>query len=167
MVSQTVTLQGHIIDSLILAKVLDAIVMLGGTFTLPEITVGTKRKDSSHAMILIDAPTAQVLQDILIAIQPHGAVVETEQDCTVVPAPSDGILPEDFYATSHLLTQIRWQGNWIDVPQPEMDVAIIVTLSPLSAHMISMGSVKQGDLIVTGRTTHPCRLSCSPWIRRA
>ena len=37
MVSQTVTLQGHIIDSLILAKVLDAIVMLGGTFTLTEI----------------------------------------------------------------------------------------------------------------------------------
>jgi lysine-ketoglutarate reductase/saccharopine dehydrogenase-like protein (TIGR00300 family) len=151
MVSQTVILQGHIIDSLILAKVLDAIVMLGGIFTLPEITVGTTRKDSSHATILIEAPTSQLLQDILIAIQPHGAVVETEQDCTVVPAPSNGILPEDFYATSHLSTQIRWQGNWIDVPQPEMDVAIIVKLSPLSAHMVSMADVKQGDLIVTGR----------------
>lgn len=151
MACQTVTLQGHIIDSLILAKVLDAIVMLGGTFTLPEITVGITRKDSSHATILIEAPTTRLLQDILIAIQPHGAVVAAEQDCTVVPAPSDGILPEDFYATSHLLTQIRWQGNWIEVPQPEMDVAIIVKSSPLSVHMVPMGSVKKGDLIVTGR----------------
>ena len=91
MVSQTVTLQGHIIDSLILAKVLDAIVMLGGTFTLSEITVGVTRKDSSHATILIDAPTTRLLQDILIAIHPHGAVVAVEQDCTVFPAPADGL----------------------------------------------------------------------------
>jgi hypothetical protein len=151
MVSQTVTLQGHIIDSLILAKVLDTIVMLGGTFTLSEVTVGTKREDSSHATIHIEAPTTELLQDILTTIQPHGAVVEAEQDCTVVPAPVDGILPEDFYATSHLATQIRWQGNWIDVPQPEMDLAILVKTSPISAHMVPMGSVKKGDLVVTGR----------------
>jgi lysine-ketoglutarate reductase/saccharopine dehydrogenase-like protein (TIGR00300 family) len=151
MVSQTVTLQGHIIDSLILAKVLDTIVMLGGTFTLSEVTVGTKREDSSHATIHIEASTTELLQDILKTIQPHGAVVEAEQDCTVVPAPVDGILPEDFYATSHLATQIRWQGNWIDVPQPEMDLAILVKTSPISAHMVPMGSVKKGDLVVTGR----------------
>ena len=53
MESQTVTLQGHIIDSLILAKVVDTIVMLGGTFTLSEVTVGTKREDLSHAKIHI------------------------------------------------------------------------------------------------------------------
>ena len=65
--------------------------------------------------------------------------------------PADGILPEDFYATSHLSTQIRWQGNWIDVPQPEMDLAISVNTYPLSVTMVPMDSVKQGDLIVTGR----------------
>ena len=152
MATQTVILQGHIIDSLILAKVLDAIVMLGGTFTLPEVAIGTRREDLSHATIRIDAPTAEGLQDILTAIQPHGAVVETEQNCTVAPAPADGVLPEDFYATSHLTTHIRWQGAWIELPQPEMDLAIVVNPSIPSARMIPMGSVKQGDLIVTGRT---------------
>ncbi|WP_342349978.1 TIGR00300 family protein [uncultured Nitrospira sp.] len=151
MIVQSITIQGHIIDSLILAKVLDAIVMLGGTFTLSEVTVGTRREDTSHATILIEAPTRELLQEILKTIQPHGAVIETEEDCTVEPAPADGILPEDFYATSHLSTQIRWQGNWIDVPQPEMDVAIILKTSPLSARMVSMGSVEKGDLVVTGR----------------
>lgn len=151
MIVQTVTLQGHIIDSLILAKVLDAIVMLGGTFTLSEVTVGTQREDTSHATILIEAPTMELLQEILKTIQPHGAVVETEEDCTVASAPADGILPEDFYATSHLSTQIRWQGNWIDVPQPEMDLAIRLKTSPPSAQMVPMGSVKKGDLVLTGR----------------
>lgn len=151
MIVQSITIQGHIIDSLILAKVLDAIVMLGGTFTLSEVTVGTRREDTSHATILIEALTRELLQEILKTIQPHGAVIETEEDCTVEPAPADGILPEDFYATSHLSTQIRWQGNWIDVPQPEMDVAIILKTSPLSARMVSMGSVEKGDLVVTGR----------------
>ncbi|MGE3940247.1 MAG: TIGR00300 family protein, partial [Nitrospirales bacterium] len=132
MTTQTVTLQGHIIDSLILAKVVDTIVMLGGTFTLTEITVGTQREDPSHATILIEASTPESLQEILKSIQPHGAVVETEHDCTVVPAPADGILPEDFYATSHLTTHIRWKGQWIDVPQPEMDLAIVVNTSPLA-----------------------------------
>lgn len=151
MIVQSVSLQGHIIDSLILAKVLDTIVMLGGTFTLSQVTIGTSREDSSHAIIQVETPTTELLQDILTAIQPHGAVVETEQDCTVAPAPADGILPEDFYATSHLSTQIRWQGTWIDVSQPEMDLAIVVQPTPLSARMIPMGSVKKGDFVVTGR----------------
>lgn len=148
---QTVTLQGHIIDSLILAKVLDTIVMLGGTFTLSEVAVGTKREDPSHATIRIEAPTDELLQDILTTIQPHGAVVEAEQDCTVMPAPADGILPDDFYATSHLNTQIRWQGKWIDVSQPEMDLSIVVKPAPFLVRMVPMGAVKQGELVVTGR----------------
>jgi len=151
MTSQTVTLQGHIIDSLILAKVLDTIVMLGGTFSLSDVVIGTKREDSSHATIRIEAPSTDLLQDILTAIQPHGAVAEAEQDCTVVSAPADGILPEDFYASSHLATQIRWEGKWLDVLQPEMDLAILLKTSPLSATMVPMGAVKKGELIVTGR----------------
>jgi len=91
--------------------------MLGGTFTLSEVAIGTKREDLSHATIRIEASTTELLQDILTTIQPHGAVVETEQDCTLTPAPADGILPEDFYATSHLTTQIRWQksgSRWLN-----------------------------------------------------
>jgi lysine-ketoglutarate reductase/saccharopine dehydrogenase-like protein (TIGR00300 family) len=152
MVSQIVSLQGHILDSLILAKVLDTIVMLGGTFTLSEVKVGTRREDLSQAIIRVESPTDELLQDILTAIQPHGAIVEAEQDCTVVPAPADGILPEDFYATSHLPTQIRWRGAWINVSQPEMDLAIVVKASPFSAQMVPMASVKKGELVVTGRT---------------
>ena len=151
MVSQTVTLRGHIIDSLILAKVLDTIVMLGGTFTLNNVKVGTNREDLSQAKICIEVANTQLLQEILEAIQPHGAIVENEQDCALTPAPANGVLPENFYATSHLPTQIRYQGSWLDVHQTEMDLAIVVNSAPLSARMVPMGSVKKGDLVVVGR----------------
>ena len=151
MVSQTVTLQGHIIDSLILAKVLDTIVMLGGTFALDEVTVGNRREDLSKASIRIEASTSALLDEIIEAIQPHGATVESEHDCEVAPAPADGVLPEHFYATSHLPTQIRLQGNWLDVQKTEMDLAILIDPSQPSATMVPMGSVKQGEKIVIGR----------------
>ena len=125
--------------------------MLGGTFTLNKVKVGTNREDLSQADICVEASTPQLLQEILKAIQPHGAIAETEQDCTLTPAPADGILPENFYATSHLPTQICHKGIWLDVLQTEMDLAIIVNSSPPSASMIPMGSVKKGDLVVVGR----------------
>jgi hypothetical protein len=37
---ETVVLSGHIIDSLILAKVLDTILMMGGTFDLEQVSIG-------------------------------------------------------------------------------------------------------------------------------
>ena len=151
MTTETVTLQGHIIDSLILAKVLDTIVMLGGKFDLPEVNIGSSRKEPSLVRIRIQASTSHQLEEILEAIQPHGATVAVEADCMLEPSPTDGVLPQSFYATTHLPTQVRVNGTWIDVEAIEMDLAICVLKDPLSARMIPMAEAKKGDLIVTGR----------------
>jgi hypothetical protein len=73
---ETVVLSGHIIDSLILAKVLDTILMLGGTFEIEEISIGKKREDPSRARIVVQASSPNLLKEILRAIQPHGASIE-------------------------------------------------------------------------------------------
>jgi lysine-ketoglutarate reductase/saccharopine dehydrogenase-like protein (TIGR00300 family) len=151
MASETVTLQGHIIDSLILAKVLDAIVMLGGRFDLTEVSIGTSREDSSFVKIHIDAATQELLEEILEAIQPHGATVEDEADCVLKQAPAEGVLPDSFYATTHLPTQVRVHGQWLDVEGSEMDLAIRVQKDPPLARMIPMADARKGDLIVAGR----------------
>ena len=150
-VHETVTLQGHIIDSLILAKVLDTVLMMGGTFDLKEMQIGATREDSSRARIIVRAPSPRLLGDILHAIQPHGATVERESDCTCQPAPSDGVLPDGFYATTHLATQVRLEGDWTDVEGIEMDLAVVIDPIKNHARAIPMGDVKKGDLIVTGR----------------
>ena len=148
---ETVLLQGHIIDSLILAKVLDRILSMGGSFDLQEVQIGKTREDSSRAKILVQADSPTLLTSILQAIQPHGASVERESDCRFQPAPADGVFPDEFYATTHLPTQVRLRGAWVDVDRIEMDLGILVELDQAAARAVPMVSVKQGEPIVTGR----------------
>ncbi len=150
-VQETVVLEGHIIDSLILAKVLDTIVMMGGTVDLGDVHIGVTRDETSYAKIVIRAGSTELLADILEAIQPHGAAVERESDCSMEAAPEDGVLPEGFYATSHLPTQVRLGGGWVDVEKIEMDLAIHIDRAGPHAVTVSMSEVQKGDLIVTGR----------------
>ena len=70
---ETVLLQGHIIDSLILAKVLDTILMMGGTFDIQDLQIGKTREEPSRAKLTVRASSAKLLSEILHAIQPHGA----------------------------------------------------------------------------------------------
>ncbi|MDP1949396.1 MAG: TIGR00300 family protein [Nitrospirota bacterium] len=148
---ETVILQGHIIDSLILAKVLDRILMMGGTFDLQDVQIGKTREEPSRARIIVRASSPKLLSDILQAIQPHGASIENEQDCRLAVAPADGIFPDEFYATTHLSTQVRLREQWVEVEGIEMDLGIRVDPMGLTARTLPMGEVTQGDLIVTGR----------------
>ena len=150
-IQETVVLHGHIIDSLILAKVLDTILMMGGTFDLQDVRIGATRDEPSRARIVVRAASIESLAEILEAIQPHGASVERERDCSVEPAPADGILPDQFYATTHLPTQVRLNGRWVEVEGIEMDVAIVANRSRPSAKAVPMHQVKRGDAVVVGR----------------
>ena len=78
---ETVVVSGHIIDSLILSKVLDTIIMMGGTLDLQEVSIGKTRQEPSHARILVQASSQNLLTDILSAIRPHGASIERQVDC--------------------------------------------------------------------------------------
>ena len=147
---ETVFLQGHIIDSLILAKVLDTILMMGGSFDLQDVNIGATREAASKARIVVQAPSSRVLGEILRAIQPHGATIEREADCRFEPAPSRGVF-EEFYATTHLPTQIRLDGEWVNVENMEMDLGICVDPAKARARTVPMGAVTAGDLIVIGR----------------
>jgi lysine-ketoglutarate reductase/saccharopine dehydrogenase-like protein (TIGR00300 family) len=148
---EIVLLQGHIIDSLILAKVLDTILMMGGTFDLQDMQIGKTREEPSRARIMVQASSAKLLSEILHAIQPHGASVENERDCRLAAAPADGIFPEEFYATTHLPTQVRVHDQWVEVEGIEMDLGILVDPVRLTARTVPMGEVKRGDQVVIGR----------------
>jgi lysine-ketoglutarate reductase/saccharopine dehydrogenase-like protein (TIGR00300 family) len=148
---ESVYLRGHIIDSLVLAKVLDLILMMGGTFDLEDVHIGKTREEASHARIRIGTVSRTLLDDILKAIQPHGASIEREANCRIDRAPTDGVLPDDFYATTHLPTQIRVNGRWLDIDRIEMDLAILVDEQGSAAQAIPMGEVRRGNRIVVGR----------------
>ncbi len=148
---ETVLISGHIIDSLVLAKVLDIIVMMGGTFDIKDVHIGKTREEPSRARIVIRATSKALLDDILKTIQPHGASVEREADCQLQPAPADGVFPDEFYATTHLATQIRLGGLWVDVEGIEMDLGICVDPSRKVARAVPMAAVHRGEQVVVGR----------------
>ena len=93
---EDVEIVGHIIDSLILPKVLDEIMALGGQFEIREIRVGQRRNDPSYAQLRVIGGTPEHLERLLSAVGRHGAVPLNQQDCRLLPADMDGAFPEGF-----------------------------------------------------------------------
>lgn len=148
--SEEITLEGHIIDSWVLPKVFDAVMDLGGSFDLKEIRVGRKKDETSFARLKVMADDQQQLDRILTALQQYGAVLVSRADVRTEPAPCDGALPDDFYSTTHMPTQVRLGGKWLDVENTEMDLAIVVDRAGKRARMLPMAEVKKDDSVVVG-----------------
>ncbi len=148
--SEEITLEGHIIDSGILSKVWGTVMDLGGEFDLQEIRVGRSKNETSFARMKISAASDAQLHRILVGLQDYGAVLVSRDDVQTAPAPCDGALPDDFYSTTNLPTQVRLAGRWVDVNGTEMDLVIVVDPAQSSARMIPMADVRQGDPVVVG-----------------
>ena len=74
MASEVIQVNGHIIDSLILPKVLDEIMDLNGTFEILEVNIGKRKADVSAARLRIQAPSQKQLDHILKRIARLGPV---------------------------------------------------------------------------------------------
>jgi lysine-ketoglutarate reductase/saccharopine dehydrogenase-like protein (TIGR00300 family) len=150
-VVEEVELQGHIIDSLILPKVLDEILTRGGNYTMKDIRLGKHQVDPSYARLEIRAATAAQLEEIVAAIHDHGAVPTATGDCAYEPADLDAAFPERFYSTTNYRTQVRLGGEWLEVQDQEMDCGILLDPQAKTARCVAMVRVHKGDPIVVGR----------------
>src|SRR5215468_3485222 len=121
MFSQQIELRGHIIDSLILPKVLDEILTNGGNFTIRQIKVGQQRNDASYACIDVFGPSPETVDDIVRRLRQQGAEVVKEVDVQLAEAPADGVFPENFYVTTNQQTFLHLDGQWVEATPPTMD----------------------------------------------
>ncbi len=154
---EEVEIRGHIIDSLILPKILDCITTGGGSFRIKRIAIGHDRSDPSYALVEVQAPSGETLSEILSQIADHGAVPTALNDCRLVAADIDGAFPEGFYSTTNQRTEIRLDGHWMSVADQEMDCGIVIEDSDASsethrrtARCIAMTDVRRGMPIVVG-----------------
>jgi len=147
---EDVQISGHIIDSLILPKVLDLITASGGSFRIKQISIGQARRDPSFALVEVKAPSAELLRDILAQISDHGAVPTALQDCQIVAADMDGAFPEGFYSSTNQRTEIRLAGKWIEVAEQEMDCGVAVDRRASTARCVAMSDVAKGTDFVIG-----------------
>ncbi|QDT38089.1 ornithine cyclodeaminase [Stratiformator vulcanicus] len=151
MFRQEVEVAGHIIDSLLLPKILDRIAALGGRFDILDTQIGHGRTDPSYARLMVEAETSELLDDILDDIAQHGANATGGGDCQLEHADMSGCFPEGFYSTTNQVTEIRIDGSWIPVGDQEMDCGILVDRASGTARCVPMLDVNKGDAIVIGR----------------
>src|SRR5919204_5498320 len=150
MFSETIELRGHIIDSLILPKVLDQILTHGANFKIGEIKIGKKRADQSFARIEVSAETTEALDELILRLRQHGAEVIERANVQLASAPADGVFPGDFYVTTNQQTYVRFNGKEIEVRPAMLNSAIALDRKKESARAVKFFDVNKGDEIVIG-----------------
>jgi len=150
MFSETIELRGHIIDSLILPKVLDQILTHGAAFKIGEIKIGQKRADQSFARIEVTAETSDALDELVLRLRQHGAETVERANVHLAPAPKEGVFPNDFYVTTNQQTFVRFDGKEIEVRPAMMDGAIALDRKKRAARAVKFFDVDKGDEIVVG-----------------
>lgn len=145
---ERIELEGHIVDSLVLATVLDLIVAAGADYTIAEMQIGRTQADQSRAVIDVTAADEATVNRLLEQLQVHGANRALARDAAFVVADADGVLPEGFYATTNLPASVRVDGSWREVANPEMDCALVLTRE--GPRTTPMHRVRRGDLVLVG-----------------
>ena len=126
MASEIIEVEGHIIDSLILAKVMDQILAAGADYRVLDVEIGKTNTDTSRARIEVTAADADAL-----AVAARRAAGPRRQPGRRRPTPSwsrataTACLPAGFYSTTNLPTvgpdrgplgrrgrTRRWTAGW-------------------------------------------------------
>jgi len=154
-VTETYELQGHIVDSLLLAKVLDQVLEAGADYHLDVIDIGRTPTDASRVVIEITADDDAHLARLAEQLQVHGVNPVSSGDAEVEVADLAGVLPPGFHSTTNLHTEVRVDGHWVPVVNPEMDCGLVITDAVDDAGLpvirtVPMHRVVMGDRIVVG-----------------
>ena len=84
----------------------------------------------------------------------NAAELVSAPDAQFVPAPADGVLPENFFSTTNLPTYVRINGTWRMPREPRMDAALVLNDEGLwikegrrlrKGEMVAVGSEEDGS----------------------
>ncbi|VVB69406.1 Uncharacterised protein [uncultured archaeon] len=143
-----IEMEGHLIDSQMLTRVLDKIMDMGGEFEIKNLRVGQKKNDTSYVQITVIGEDAAHLDRVMLELHALGARLVEMDDVRTGIAPSDMVVPRGFYSTTNHPTYVRYQGSWVEVEHNHMDCLIV--LREGSAECTPIGHIKKGDRVVIG-----------------
>jgi lysine-ketoglutarate reductase/saccharopine dehydrogenase-like protein (TIGR00300 family) len=152
--SRTIQLEGHLLDSGLVNRVLDTIVAGGGSFQVANFKLGEQRLDTSVAEVKVSAPDSIVMADIMGQLIDLGAIDTAGDisDANLAPVTQLGVAADDFYATTIYPTEISIGGEWILVQGQRMDGAIAVTQTSTGAvaRCKLLRDLQVGESVVVG-----------------
>lgn len=150
--TERIELSGHIIDSLILPRVFDAIMADGeSNFEIEEFTIGRRKNDPSYARMAITTLSEARLEELLNELRSIGAAVMEDTLAEFEEADLTGVFPERFYATTNLQTFVRLEGGWQQLERQEMDCGIRLAPGGKRVDCVPMHWVQPGDRIAVGK----------------
>ncbi|MBU6229665.1 MAG: TIGR00300 family protein [Cyanobacteria bacterium REEB459] len=153
-VSRTITMKGHLLDSGLVNRALDLVVEGGGSFQVLKFDLGEQRQSTSSAEIRVSAPGQELMDEIMAQLINLGAVAlpDQEQDARLVTITQAGVAPDDFYSSTIYPTEVRVAGEWIRVQNQRMDGVVVV--SPAASAAVAdcklLRDLQLGDRVVVG-----------------
>jgi lysine-ketoglutarate reductase/saccharopine dehydrogenase-like protein (TIGR00300 family) len=145
---ETLEIHGHIIDSMLFTRILDQVLEARASYEIERFDVGRTPVDPSYARLLVAADDPARLEELIQSLMGLGMQRVRTGDATLVAAEMDGVLPDGFYSSTNLETEVRVGGAWRDVENPEMDCAIVVHDG--RARTVPMSDVVKGEQVVVG-----------------
>jgi lysine-ketoglutarate reductase/saccharopine dehydrogenase-like protein (TIGR00300 family) len=147
-VSETLETRGHLMDTGVLASVLDDVLAYGGDYRIDRLDVGKRHEDESYARIVVSADDGEALDRLLMRLQAHGVNQVDPGETVTRLCEHDGVFPDDFYSTTNLETVVRLGGAWVPVEQPEMDCGLVVEGDRVRT--VPVSDVLAGQQVVCG-----------------
>ncbi|MFZ4640568.1 MAG: TIGR00300 family protein [Nodosilinea sp.] len=153
-VTRTITMKGHLLDSGLVNRALDLVVEGGGSFQVLKFDLGEQRQSTSSAEIRVSAPSRELMDEIMAQLINLGAVAlpDQEQDARLVTITQAGVAPDDFYSSTIYPTEVRVGGQWVRVGQQRMDGVVVVaaTAAEVVADCKLLRDLQVGDRVVVG-----------------
>jgi len=146
--SEVLETRGHLMDTGVLARVLDDVLAYGGDYRIDRLDVGRQHDDESYARIVVTADDDDALGRLLMRLQTHGVNQVDPGEAVLRAVERDGVFPEDFYSTTNLETVVRIGATWVPVEQPEMDCGLVVVGDRVRT--VPVSDVRAGDVVVCG-----------------
>ncbi len=152
--SRVIHLEGHLLDSGLINRLLDTIVVGGGSFQVLNFNLGEQRHDISVAEVKVSAPDTAVMADIMGQLIDLGAVNATEKlaAANLAAVIQSGVAPDDFYVSTIYPTEVLIEGQWIKVQGQRMDgaIAIVKSLEGTVARCKLLRDLQVGEFVVIG-----------------
>jgi lysine-ketoglutarate reductase/saccharopine dehydrogenase-like protein (TIGR00300 family) len=152
--SRVIHLEGHLLDSGLVNRVLDTIVVGGGSFQVLHFNLGERRLDVSAAEVKVSAPDTAVMADIMGQLIDLGAVSVAEEapEANLEAIIQQGVAPDDFYVTTIYPTEVLIEGQWVKVQGQRMDGAIALTRTAAGAvaQCKLLRDLQVGEAVVVG-----------------
>ena len=146
--SEVLETRGHLMDSGVLARVLDDVLAYGGDYRIDRLDVGRAHDDESYARIEVSAADDESLARLLMRLQAHGVNQVDPGEALLREVEQDGVFPDDFYSTTNLETVVRLGSTWVPVEQPEMDCGLLVEDGRVRT--VPVSDVRAGQQVVCG-----------------